>query len=197
MNKRKTIATTKIITALLFLALLVGTALFYTGKTVYKAVYPMAYSEEIDKYAEEYGVPRELLYAVIHTESGFDPWAVSEAGALGLTQITPETFRWLQTKTGETLEDADLYDPDTAIRYGALFYKMLLTEFDGDVKTAAAAYHAGRGQVNAWLRDTQYSENGETLDVIPTRDTAHYVHKVLRAIHVYQNLYEKEFSEDV
>lgn len=197
MNKRKTVATTKIVAALLVLALLLGTAFFYAGKSAFQAVYPMEYTEEVDKYAEEYGVPRELLYAVIHTESGFDPWAVSDAGALGLMQITPETFRWLQTKTGETLEDADLYDPDVCIRYGALFYKLLLTEFDGDIRTAAAAYHAGRGQVNTWLSDTRYSANGKTLDVIPTRNTAHYVRKVQRAINVYQNLYKKEFSEDV
>lgn len=196
MNKRKTVAAIKITVALLGLTLLVGTALFYTGKTVLKAVYPMAYTDEIEKYAEEYDLPRELLYAVIHTESGFDPWAVSDAGAMGLTQITPETFRWLQTKTGETLEDAELYDPETSIRYGALFYHMLLTEFDGDIKTAAAAYHAGRGQVKTWLSDERYSENGKTLDAIPTRDTAHYARKVLRAINVYTNLYEKEFLED-
>ena len=196
MNKRKTIAAVKITVALLCLTLLVGTALFYTGKTVLKAVYPMAYTDEIEKYAEEYELPRALLYAVIHTESGFDPDAVSAAGAMGLTQITPETFRWLQSKTGETLEDAQLYDPETSIRYCALFYHMLLTEFDGDIKTAAAAYHAGRGQVNTWLSDERYSENGKTLDSIPTRDTAHYARKVLRAINVYTNLYEKEFLED-
>ena len=51
MNKRKTIAAVKITVALLCLTLLVGTALFYTGKTVLKAVYPTAYTDEIEKYA--------------------------------------------------------------------------------------------------------------------------------------------------
>lgn len=197
MNKRKTKASLKITAALLVLILLVGTAVFFTGRTIYKATFPMSYSYEIDRYADEYGVPRVLLYAVIHTESGFNPSAESSAGALGLTQITPETFHWLQTKTGETLPDSALYEPETSIRYGAYFYSLLLSEFHGDIKTAAAAYHAGRGQVNTWLRDPQYSENGETLDTIPSGDTAYYVRKVQRAIRIYTNLYEKEFSEDV
>lgn len=83
--------------------------------------YPMKYENYIEKYSAQYDVPKTLLLAVIKTESSFDPKAESSAGALGLTQITPETFHWLQTKTGETLSDDALSDPETAIRYGALF----------------------------------------------------------------------------
>lgn len=196
MNKRKRKAIVKIAAIVTAFALLIGVSVFFAGKTVYKAVYPCKYTFEIEKYADEYGVPRALLFAVIHTESGFDPNAVSSAGALGLTQITPETFHWLQTKTGEKLPDTALYEPDVSVRYGALFYSMLLAEF-GDTRTAVAAYHAGRGQVNAWLRDTQYSSDGKTLEVIPSRDTNHYVYKVMKAVNVYNNLYEKELTNDV
>ncbi len=197
MNKRKRKAMLKIAAIVTAFALLIGVSVFFAGKTVYKAVYPCKYTFEIEKYADEYGVPRALLFAVIHTESGFDPNAVSSAGALGLTQITPETFHWLQTKTGEELPDTALYEPDVSVRYGALFYSMLLSEFGGDTRTAVAAYHAGRGQVNAWLHDTKYSADGKALEVIPSRDTNHYVYKVTKAIHIYNNLYEKEFNQDV
>lgn len=61
--------------------------------------YPVKYEAWVEKYAAQYGVPKTLLLAVIKTESSFDPEAESSAGALGLTQITPETFHWLQTKT--------------------------------------------------------------------------------------------------
>ena len=88
--------------------------------------YPMKYENYIEKYSAQYDVPKTLLLAVIKTESSFDPKAESSAGALGLTQITPETFHWLQTKTGETLSDDALSDPETAIRYGALFLALLL-----------------------------------------------------------------------
>ena len=194
---RKTKAALKIAALVTAFALLIGVSVFFAGKTAYKAAYPCKYTFEIEKYADEYDVPRALLFAVIHTESGFDPNAVSSAGALGLTQITPETFHWLQTKTGETLPDSALYEPEVSVRYGALFYSMLLSEFGGDIRTAVAAYHAGRGQVNAWLRDGQYSADGKTLDIIPSRDTNHYVYKVTKAINIYNNLYEKELNQDV
>lgn len=194
MNKRKTKAMVKLAALVTVFALIIGISVFFAGKTVYKAVYPCKYTFEIEKYADEFEVPRALLFAVVHTESGFDPNAVSSAGALGLTQITPETFQWLQTKTGEMLPDSALYEPEVSVRYGALFYSMLLAEFGGDVRTAVAAYHAGRGQVNVWLRDAQYSADGKTLDTIPSRDTNHYVYKVTKAMQVYNNLYEKELN---
>lgn len=197
MNRRKTVATLKFSAIVAVVVLLITAGVFFAGRAVFRAVYPMDYSREIDKYAEEYSVPRVLLYAVIHTESGFDKDAVSSAGALGLTQITPDTFHWLQTKTGESLPDEALYEPETAVRYCALFYSLLLSEFDNDWGTAVAAYHAGRGQVNSWLKNPEYSADGKTLSTIPTKDTNHYVNKVLKAVEIYYNLYEKEFSDNV
>ncbi len=183
-----------------WLALLLAAALLAAagggGYAALLAAFPLEYRAEIDPAADDNGVERALLYAVAHTESGFDPAAVSEAGALGLTQITPETFAWLQTKTGEALPDEALFEPDVAANYAAVFLRLLLDEFGGDVQTAAAAYHAGRGQVNRWLADARYSADGERLDTIPSRATAHYVRKVRRAMRIYEVLYEKELVDN-
>lgn len=197
MNKRKTKATRKFAAIVAVFILCIFTAVFFAGRGIFRVLYPLDYIETVDKYADEYNVPRVLLFAVIHTESGFQPDAVSSAGAMGLTQITPDTFHWLQTKTGENLPDEALFEPETAIRYGALFYSLLLTEFDNDWYTAVAAYHAGRGQVNSWLQNAEYSTDGKALTTIPSKDTNHYVNKVLRAVEIYYNLYEKEFSDNV
>lgn len=175
--------------------LLAAGLLFAAGLGTYaalRAAFPLAYRAEIEQAADDSGIDRALLYAVAHTESGFDPSAVSEAGALGLTQITPETFSWLQTKTGESLPKEALFEPDVAAKYTAVFLRLLLDEFGGDTATAAAAYHAGRGQVNRWLADGRYSADGTHLDTIPSRATAHYVRKVRRAVRIYEVLYEKE-----
>lgn len=153
-----------------------------------KLLYPKKYAYHVETYAGAYGLDPLLLYAVIHTESGFQPGAVSKAGALGLTQITPETFLWLQTKTRETLPPGELHEPETAIRYGALFLHMLEQEF-GETETALAAYHAGRGRVVGWLRDKSCSVDGRTLRRIPSAGTAHYVRKVMRAYAKYRELY--------
>ena len=174
---------------LVLLLLIVSVIIIYNAVSlVLQTVYPRSYSEEISRNAEIYDLDEALLYALIETESGFDKNAVSSVGAKGLTQITPETFRWLQTKTGENYEDDALFEPEVSIKYGAFFLRYLLDEF-GDTKTALAAYHAGRGRVNEWLEDKNLSSDGVNLSVIPIDETAHYVKKVNKALNVYNNLY--------
>lgn len=161
-----------------------------TGKSIMKVLYPVKYSEYVEKYSKEFGIEKELLYAVIKTESSFNPDAVSDADAAGLTQITPETFDWLKTKLGEESEDLSLFDPETSIKYGAFFLGYLMDEFE-NTDTALAAYHAGRGRVNEWLEDRSISPDGKTLNNIPVAETAHYVNKVNKAINIYTNLYKE------
>lgn len=115
--------------------------------------YPVKYEAWVEKYAAQYGVPKTLLLAVIKTESSFNPKAESSAGALGLTQITPETFHWLQTKTGEALSDNALCDPETSIRYGALFLGLLLDEFKAE--------ETGRRRISRWARQGQLMAQGQ------------------------------------
>lgn len=157
--------------------------------SVIKFLYPVSYYDLVEEYSREYDVPEALLMAVIKTESTFDPEAVSTAGALGLTQITPDTFKWLQTKTGESLDSEVLKDPENSIKYGAFFLHILLDEF-GNTETAVAAYHAGRGRVNSWLEDSEISPDGVTLENIPIPETAHYVRKVMRAVNIYSSIYK-------
>lgn len=174
---------------LIFLsATVLFTACSVTAKTALKLFYPMKYTEFVEKYSAEYGVEPELVYAVIKTESSFNPDAVSYAEAVGLTQITPETFDWIKTKLGEEEKNLSLNDPETSIKYGAFLLGYLINEF-GDTDTAVAAYHAGRGRVNGWLDDKKISPDGKTLNQIPIPETAHYVKKVNKALNIYNKLY--------
>lgn len=175
------------ITAIILIAAVASGLLL--KKPVMRLIYPDKYSDKIVAAANEYGIEPNLLFAVIHTESGFDKDAESYAGARGLTQITEDTFDWLLTKTGEDYTFDDLFNADVSIKYGAMFLGLLKTEFVND-RAALAAYHAGRGSVNSWLKNSDYSSDGETLDKIPISDTAHYVSKVTKAIEQYKNLYD-------
>ena len=151
-----------------------------------RSAYPRRYSEYVEQYAREYQVEEALIYAVIKTESGFDPQAVSSSDAKGLMQITPATFDWISAKLSYTqYRHDDLFEPQVAVEYGTFLLSYLLEEF-GDTETALAAYHAGRGVTNQWLADERYSSDGKTLEQIPYPDTAHYVRKVERAYQVYQ-----------
>lgn len=152
-------------------------------------LYPKKYSEYVEKYAAEYEIDEYLLYAVIRTESGFDPEAVSEAGARGLTQITEDTFDWLLTKTGEDHVFDDLFTPEISIKYSAVFLSILQKEY-GVTETVIAAYHAGMGHVSSWLDDPQYSSDGQHLITTPISDTNYYIEKVTDAMDKYYKIYE-------
>ena len=157
------------------------------------AAHPLGYSEYVEKYADEYGLDKYLLYAVIKTESSFDSNAVSNVGARGLMQIMEETFDWIRFRLGEeelTVYD-DMFDPKTNIRYGGYLVSYLMDKF-GNIECAAAAYHSGVGTVSEWLSDADISKDGKTLDVIPGKNAAHYVNKINTALETYYALYETE-----
>lgn len=155
-----------------------------------ETVYPVKYRQYVESSAGRYGVSPSLVYSVIKNESGFNPSARSKIGAVGLMQLTPDTFLWAQTKqpNGETYKGDALYSPEVNIRYGTVVLSQLLQEF-GDQFTALAAYHAGRGNVKKWLADRRYSDDGRKLKYIPFDDTRAYVRKVADARAVYQKLY--------
>ena len=155
-----------------------------------KAEYPRSYSRYVETYAAEYGVEPALVYAVIKNESGFDERAKSSVGAMGLMQMTPETFEWAQQKPGAApvLDSSHLYDPAVNIHYGTYFLSSLLAEF-GSQDTALAAYHAGPGHVREWLANPSDSKDGRTLSHIPFGSTRIYVKKVGQAVKVYRELY--------
>lgn len=157
--------------------------------TVMQYLYPKKYSEYVEKYAAEYEIDEYLIYAVIKTESGFDPESVSSADARGLTQITEDTFEWLKTKTGDDYEFSDLFTPEISIKYCAVFLDILQREY-GVTETVVAAYHAGMGNVSSWLDDPQYSSDGQHLDTTPISDTNHYINKVMNALDRYYEIYE-------
>lgn len=163
----------------------------FVTKLIEQGTHPLENSNAVKKYCDEYDVPQTLIYATMKVESNFDPNAVSEAGAIGLTQITPDTLNWLISKTGEKLSPEDLKNPEVSIKYCVLFYSVLLKEF-GDTNTAVAAYHAGRGQVNEWLKNPEYSSDGRTLSKIPSKATSHYVDKVNNALKIYSQLNKEE-----
>ncbi len=177
----------KLILGFMALTAAVG-LLLMVYRAVLKKIYPTEYTEFVEQAAEEFSLDPLLVYAVINCESGFDKDAVSGADAMGLMQITEDTFNWAKSKLLENeLPAAALFDPATNIRYGCFILSMHLEEF-GSTELALAAYHAGRGIVNAWLADEKLGD-GKTLRNIPYKDTSLYIKKVSDTLSVYENLY--------
>ncbi len=155
-----------------------------------KASYPLKYMESVEKYAEEFNIDKYLLLSFIRTESGFDKYAKSSANAIGLTQITEETFAWLKLKMcpKEDIVFEDLYNPDTSIRFGAYYLSRCMERYNNHVDTAAAAYHSGWGTVDRLL-----SESGqEYLTEFPYTQMNNYVYKINKAYSNYTLLYNSK-----
>lgn len=96
-------------------------------------------TSEIRAAAQRHDLPESLLAAVISVESGFNPNAVSRKGAKGLMQLMPDTARRFGVK--------DVFAVHENLNGGAAYLRLLLTQFDNDLRLALAAYNAGEGAV--------------------------------------------------
>ena len=162
----------------------------------YKAAYPLGFKEAVMNYSALYDVPPGLIFAVIHTESGFRPYAESRADvrglvARGLMQIQEPTFDWARMRHGKTDDVVydDLFDPTINIEYGAALLRLLLDDFN-TVPNALSAYHAGWGSAASWLANPEFAPDGENITNIPFRDTRWYVYRVLETWEIYRRLYQ-------
>ena len=157
-----------------------------------KNAYPRDYAEHVTVCAERYGVPEELVYAVIRSESDFESGAVSSAGAVGLMQLMPDTFRWLTDEIlFEHMEQGMLYDPETNIRYGTYYLSYLYDRY-GRWDLAIAAYNGGLGNVDGWLADDRYADGEGGLKRIPFKETRQFVTRVTEAWEKYDTLYAEK-----
>jgi len=103
------------------------------------AVPDVALLPMIDRQAGSQQLDPRLVKAVIQVESGYNPRALSKAGAMGLMQLMPETARDMSVR--------DPYDPEQNLRAGTAYLRQLLDRFRGSVELALAAYNAGPAPV--------------------------------------------------
>ena len=127
-------------------------------------------NSEFDAYiveaAKRYNLPQALLWAVMHTESNFNPQAVSPKGATGLMQLMPATAADMYVK--------DIYDVRENIEGGARYLRVLANLYDGDMVKMVAAYNAGPEAVR---------KHG---GIPPFAETQAYVRKVVALYYQYK-----------
>lgn len=158
-----------------------------------RAVYPLEHARAIRSSAHRNHLDPALVAGVIYVESGFDDEALSEAGAIGLMQVLPETARQIARETGGvTFVTADLRDPEVNIRYGCYYLGRACERFGDDTVAVIAAYNAGMGAAETWVAEA----GGEALRVsdIPYAETRAYVRDVLRARRAYRRAYSERLG---
>lgn len=179
------------LTTWLAVLLVLGLALFFSGRWLVYRWYPLPYESIIFQRSREYGLDPYLVAAVIRAESRFRPQALSPQGARGLMQIMPETGKWAADQMNLPFHPDDLYDPDYNIQIGCWYLANLLGEFGGDPVLALAAYNGGRSNVNKWLSENQWTGEQRTLEQIPFKETRHYVAAVMEDYERYVWLYKE------
>jgi soluble lytic murein transglycosylase-like protein len=121
---------------------------------------PARYAGYIQEAAQANNVEPALIRAVIAAESGYDSFARSSKGAVGLMQLMPETARRYSVR--------NRLDPAQNIHGGTRYLRDLLRMFDNDLRLAVAAYNAGEEAV------VKYGNR-----IPPYRETAEYVPRVM------------------
>ena len=161
-------------------------------QSLLRAVYPLPYRGTLVSAARQVSVDPALLAAVVRQESAFDPEAVSDAGAMGLTQLMPATARRVARNAGLPEPDStDLLDPGVNIELGARYLSELLARYDGSRLAALVAYNAGPARWHRWRRLPERRADTELfVEAIPFAETRRYVKAVLRNELLYRTLHD-------
>jgi soluble lytic murein transglycosylase-like protein len=135
-----------------------GPSLFRTTAAPVASGAEGKYDDLIREHARQNGLSPDLVRAVIRAESGFNPYAISPKGAMGLMQLMPATARELGV--------SNPFHPAENIRGGVTYLARLLARYDQRLELALAAYNAGPGAVEKYGA------------VPPFRETQSYVRKI-------------------
>lgn len=169
----------------------------FLEKEELQLMYPRFYSDLVTKYAEEYEVDENLIYALIRSESFFDEDVKSTAGAMGLTQLMQLTGDDIAAKL--KVKDYSLLDPETNIRFGTYYISELINRCNGSALQALFSYNAGITRVRRWLSSSMVEFGKKKnmpgdlfLETLPYSETREYGRKLVSASLYYEWLYFDE-----
>src|SRR3954453_9104949 len=155
---------------------------------------PLRHEDIIRQQSHKKGLDPALVAAVIYQESKFAD-QTSVAGARGLMQITPDTANFIAKQSGGVrFTQADLATPQINIAYGTWYLRWLLDRYDGRQSLALAAYNAGFGHVDEWVRRAGGPDSFDPKTDIPFPETRNYVQQVLERRKDYARRYSRELG---
>jgi peptidoglycan lytic transglycosylase len=184
-----------VVAALLgFAAAAVVAGLGPLGDAVREVTLPLRHDDVIRQQSRDKGVDPALIAAIIYEESKFRD-QTSRAGARGLMQITPKTAAFIARKSGGTeFEQRDLATAQINIAYGSFYLRYLLDRYGGSEELAVAAYNAGHGNVDRWVRRAGGPGAFDSVRDIPFPETREYVEGVLGHRDDYRDHYGHELG---
>ena len=133
----------------------------------------------IKKIAKECSLDPDLVRAIVICESKGNPSSMSSKGAIGLMQLMPSTARLIAKRSGLTVDNMVLTEPETNIKLGCLYFHWLLMKFHGSFELALAAYNAGPARVMAWTKIDVSHTPQQIIYENASKETYFFVRKVL------------------
>lgn len=186
--KKKTL----IIIGIILIVILFICIIFKPQNWILKKIYKLEYSEHVNKYAEENNLDSFFVFAIIKAESNFNRNVESSSGAIGLMQLMESTAIEMANEIGqEVVIKEALYNPEINIKIGTKYYAYLLKRYENNEYLALAAYNAGMGNVDSWIKKGIIKEDGSDIENIPYKETNNYVRKIIRDYKIYKELYDK------
>lgn len=153
--------------------------------------HPVAYGALVSDEGNRQGVDPLLFMALMRQESRFDRYAVSWAGATGLTQVMPDTGTWIAQQLGETAgyRHELLYRPVVSVRFGVYYLANLLRMRERDWVAALVGYNAGPGNLNRLTDGEPIRDHDLFYEMIYIAESKAYVRIIYQNYAIYEALY--------
>jgi len=160
-------------------------AYFYLPMILGDSVFPLQYQDIIKKWCVQYNEDPFLVASIAMQESGFNLKANSPVGAMGVMQIMPPTGRSIANRVEYPNFTTDkLYDPEVSIQFGTWYIHVLKEKYGGNVTAALAAYNAGSGNADKWIR----------MGLLNNPNDNSYARRVQDYMGVYHKLYQGQLE---
>ena len=155
---------------------------------IQRLYYPFHYNDLIFAEADALDIDPALVVSLIRQESLFEPTAESWVGARGLMQVMPATGEYVAERSNFGEFDTDLlWLPYVSVKFGAWYISQQLGIFDGNQFAAMAAYNAGPGNVQDWIKTSD--DLDIFVEAIPFWESRTYIRRVYENLSAYRRIY--------
>jgi soluble lytic murein transglycosylase len=161
-------------------------------RAYWEILFPKSYWIDVQRQSQQNDLDPYLVASLIRQESEFNPNALSHANAYGLMQLLPQVGRG--EAKGAHLKHfsiSSLFVPGINIQLGTHYFHEMVTQYNGQVEYALAAYNAGSNRVDDWRQSGRFRDVPEFVESIPFTETREYVQAIVRNARVYERLYPK------